>query len=454
MELTLPQQATQEVKTEPIRYCLYARKSSEQDERQALSIEQQIKEMELLSDHWGIKIAEVRRESHSSKESGTRPVYNRLIKDIQLGFFNGIVTWAPDRLSRNAGDLGILVDLMDQGKLAEIRTHGQTFTNSPNEKFLLMILGSQAKLENDNRGLNVIRGLHNKAANGWRPGVAPMGYLNNGLGEEKIIIDEDRAPIIVEMFERVAKQAYTGREIKRWLDSIDFRTRNGKQLVLSAIYRTLRNPFYYGEFQYPKTSDKLHQGKHVPIISKQLFDDVQMQLTVAPKAPAGTKEFSFTKMIKCGVCKTGITAEEKLRKLKTGEIRRYVYYHCGRANDLDCIQPYIRESELMIELLNVIDDLELDEIGAQQQFKEELIRYERFAGVLKQNSDNSEQTANLTIDLKAYSKYVLQHGTKEEKREILQYVTGELFLKDLKVYVERKPRSKKLIQVSSNPTAI
>lgn len=76
--------------------------------------------MLLLADHWGIEIAEVRKESHSSKESGTRPIYNRLIKDIQLGYFNGIVTWAPDRLSRNAGDLGILVDLMDQGKLAEI----------------------------------------------------------------------------------------------------------------------------------------------------------------------------------------------------------------------------------------------------------------------------------------------------------------------------------------------
>lgn len=119
--------------------------------------------MNLLAEHWDVEITETRTESHSSKTSGARPVLNRLIKDIELGFFNGIIAWAPDRLSRNAGDSGVLVDLMDQGKLLEIRTHGQTFTNSPNEKFLLMILGSQAKLENDNRGLNVIRGLHNKA---------------------------------------------------------------------------------------------------------------------------------------------------------------------------------------------------------------------------------------------------------------------------------------------------
>src|SRR5680860_1829244 len=258
MELTLPQQIQNAPKTAPIRWCLYSRKSSEQDERQALSIEQQIKEMQLLADHWNIEISEIRQESHSSKVAGTRPIFNRLIKDIQLGYFGGIISWVPDRLSGSAGDLGVLVDLMDEGKLVEIRTHSQTFTNNPNEKFLLMILGSQAKLENDNRGANVIRGLHNKAANGWRPGVAPVGYLNNGMGEEKIIVNPDRSPPIIEMFERVAKSAWTGRDIKRWLDEIDFQSKHGNRLGLSHIYRTLKNPFYYGEFQYPKTNATMH----------------------------------------------------------------------------------------------------------------------------------------------------------------------------------------------------
>lgn len=369
-------------------------------------------------------------------------MFNRLIKDIELGFFNGIIAWAPDRLSRNAGDLGVLVDLMDQGKLLEIRTHGQAFTNSPNEKFLLMILGSQAKLENDNRGLNVIRGLHNKARNGWRPGVAPIGYLNNGVGEEKIMVDELRAPTIIEMFERVAKQAHTGRDVKRWLDEIDFRSRHGKRLVLSHIYRTLNNPFYYGEFQYPKSEPTFHKGKHKPLITRELWDEVQLQLSIAPRAPAGTKEFSFTKILKCGACKTGITAEEKLKKIKsTGEIRRYVYYHCGRANDLDCTQPYIRENDLMKELLELIDSLELDEIGAHEQFKEELERYEKFIGVIGQN--NQPQSKHI-IDLKSYAKYVLKNGTKDDKREILKHLNGDLYLEEQRVYVKRKRKSKTL----------
>lgn len=138
-----------------VRYCLYARKSTESEERQILSIDSQVKEMLQIAERDGLEIAEIRRESHSAKATGQRAVFNEIVNDVKLGKFNGILTWAADRLSRNAGDLGKLVDLMDEKALIEIRTYGQKFTNSPNEKFMLMILGSHAKLENDNRGVNV-----------------------------------------------------------------------------------------------------------------------------------------------------------------------------------------------------------------------------------------------------------------------------------------------------------
>jgi DNA invertase Pin-like site-specific DNA recombinase len=109
--------------TSPIQYCLYARKSTESDELQALSIDSQIKEMLEMAKAENMEIKEIRRESHSAKDSGQRPVFNQLLVDIRAGMFNGILCWAPDRLSRNAGDLGAVVDLMDQGRLIEIRTH-------------------------------------------------------------------------------------------------------------------------------------------------------------------------------------------------------------------------------------------------------------------------------------------------------------------------------------------
>src|SRR3990167_971377 len=161
------------VEAPKVKYLLYARKSTESEERQILSIDSQVKEMLQIAEREGLEIAEIRRESHSAKATGQRPVFNEIINDIRIGKFNGIMTWAPDRLARNAGDLGALVDLMDQKILIEIRTYGQRFTNNPNEKFMLMILGSQAKLENDNRVVNVKRGLRARCEMGLWPCTAP-----------------------------------------------------------------------------------------------------------------------------------------------------------------------------------------------------------------------------------------------------------------------------------------
>ena len=199
------------VQEKPVKYCLYARKSTESEERQVLSIDSQVNEMLQLAEKDNLEIVEIKRESHSAKETLQRPVFNELLDDIRLNKFNGIITWAPDRLSRNAGDLGAIVDLMDQGKLQTIRTHGQIFTNNPNEKFLLMILGSQAKLENDHRGINVKRGLRARCERGLWPTVAPLGYLNQKRMDKKgvVIVDPQRAPVIKKMFEKVAYEKYS-----------------------------------------------------------------------------------------------------------------------------------------------------------------------------------------------------------------------------------------------------
>src|SRR5574343_1429305 len=248
---------------QPIKYCLYARKSTEQEDKQALSIESQVREMQALAEREKLNVVEIKREAHSSKEVGQRPVYNELIQEIRQGKFTGILTWAPDRLSRNAGDLGAVVDLMDQKLLLEIRTYGQKFTNNPNEKFLLMILGSQAKLENDNKMVNVKRGLRTRAEMGLWPGVAPTGYLNSKRTDQKcqVFIDTHRAPIIKKMFEKVAYEKISGRRLHSWLkDEIKFKTKNGKFLSLSNVYIILKSPFYYGEFEYPKGSGNWYRG--------------------------------------------------------------------------------------------------------------------------------------------------------------------------------------------------
>jgi site-specific DNA recombinase len=387
--------------------------------------------MEKMAVIENLEIVITKRESHSAKEAGQRPIFNEIIEDIKQKKFDGILTWAPDRISRNAGDLGRIVDLMDQGLLKEIRTYGgQKFTNNPNEKFLLMILGSQAKLENDNKVINVRRGLRARAAMGLKPSLALTGYLNSKNKDEKchVIIDTIRAPIIKKMFEKVGYENQSGRQIYRWLKETGFTTRTGKALALGNIYRLLRMPFYYGVFEYPRGSGEWYQGKHMPIITKELFDIVQEKIKTDKKKAYG-REFAFTSMLECAYCGSGITAEEKVKELKDGSIKNYIFYRCTKLRNLDCGNDQVSELILINEMLKIIDGMSLDKSELRQKLEKEVTRYALFqTGVLK--SELPKVKNHHDINIKMFAKYLLQHGTLTEKREVLSCIKSKIILKD------------------------
>jgi DNA invertase Pin-like site-specific DNA recombinase len=411
-----------------VKYCLYARKSTESEERQVLSIDSQIKEMLQLADREGLEVVEMKRESHSAKETGKRPVFNEIVEELRAGKYNGILTWAADRISRNAGDLGKIVDLMDAGALQEIRTYSQSFRNNPNEKFLLMILGSQAKLENDNRGVNVKRGLRTRCEMGLRPGVAPIGYFNEKHADKKChaAVDPVRAPIIKQIFEKVANEKWSGRRIHQWLKfDINFKSKANKNLTLSNVYIILQNAFYYGDFEYPEKSGNWYKGRHQPLITKELFDRAQEQLKRDRIVRSDIKEFAFTKLMMCGDCGSGISADEKFKKLKDGTANRYVYYGCTRARDLHCKGGYVREEDLIEQMVKIVDQLDLNRLTMRAKFEAEVERFRKFqrsfAGAAQVKTDKD-------IDLRQYAKYLLKEGSVTEKRELLLCIKSKLVL--------------------------
>lgn len=418
------------------KYCLYARKSTESEERQILSIDSQIKEMLQLADREGLEIVSMKRESHSAKETGQRPVFNEIVDEIRAGKYNAILTWAPDRISRNAGDLGKIVDLMDAGKLLEIRTFGQKFTNSPSEKFLLMILGSQAKLENDNRGVNVKRGLRTRAEMGLWSGLAPLGYLNQYRMDKKceIIIDPERAPVIKQMFEKVAYEQWSGRRVYHWLlHDLNFYTRGNKPLTMSGVHRILGNPFYYGVFERPLRSGNWYQGKHEPIVTKELFEKARAQMK-RDQIVRETREFAFTKLFSCGYCGSGISAEEKWRQLKDGGANRHIYYSCARSRDRFCKNKYIEEDDLINELLKIIDQLNINELGMRAKLEEEMKRFNIFQSSVMGSKEKIKE--NSETDIKNYAKYVLKHGSTVEKRELLGNLRSRIVYKDKVLFLQ------------------
>jgi site-specific DNA recombinase len=418
-----------------LKYCLYARKSTESDERQAMSIDSQIKEMQAMAEREGLNVVAIKRESFSAKQSGSRPVFNQLLHDIRNGEYNAILTWAPDRMSRNAGDLGSLVDLMDMNRLQRIRTYSQSFSNTPNEKFLLMILCSQAKLENDNRGINVKRGIRAKCEMGWRPGPAPIGYINRSFaGVKEMVLDEERAPIIKEMFERSGLQSQSGRTIKDWLDSTGFTTKAGARLSLSQIYRILTNPFYYGYFAYP-AGGPLYKGQHEPTISKQLFDTVRSRMSaiVPDNKPAwGSKRFPFKHLFYCGSCGSRLTVEEHFKKRKDGGKNRHVYYRCTKSTkDPDCPERSITANMIVEQVLGLIELGEFDDLEPNEMLFKRIEQHKRITSqLIKDHGIKLTERDHF----RNFASYTLKQGTLGEQDGFIRGLNIPLFVKDRTIY--------------------
>ena len=421
-----------ELEQEELRYCLYARKSSESDERQAMSINAQVKEMLDIAKAQDLNIVHTLEESHSAKESGQRDVYNELIQSIKDGEYNAVLTWSPDRLSRNAGDLGAIVDLMDQGKLLHIKTYSQTFTNSPSEKFLLMILCSQAKLENDNKSINVKRGIKAKCEMGWRPGAAPLGYINRSYnGVKEIALDPERSHYVAEIFKLAAK-GMSGRDIKAWLDKEGFRTKGGAQISRSQIFEIINNTFYYGEFQYPEGQGKFYQGKHEPLTTKELYDQIQQSRVIPVKVKWGSKKFAFKDIFRCGTCRANITAEEKFKALKDGSFNRHVYYRCTKTKRPDCPEKYLNEKKL-VEQLEVFIEENIKTIRISKDLQKKCRDHADIVQDILETRGLKDET---TAPLVEYSKFILKKGTYKEQGELVEGIKNKFVIRNQQLCVK------------------
>lgn len=161
-----------------------------------------------------------------------------------------------------------------------------------------------------------------------------------------------------------------------------------------------------------------------PIISRDLFDDAQLQLERDPKPRPNSKEFQFTKLISCATCNTSVVAEEHFKQLRDGGLRKYVYYHCTK-RDPNCKQLYIREDRMLTQILALIDKIDLDELGLRERLEREVARMRKFtAGILQQ----AHQIDLPKVDCRAYAKYTLKEGTLKERRELLGCLKSKLYL--------------------------
>ncbi len=101
-------------------YFLYARKSTDDEDRQILSIEAQLTELREFAQKESLTIIREFVEAKTAKVPG-RPLFNQMIELIERGEASGILAWHPDRLARNSVDGGRVVYLLDTGKLSSLK---------------------------------------------------------------------------------------------------------------------------------------------------------------------------------------------------------------------------------------------------------------------------------------------------------------------------------------------
>lgn len=418
--------------TAKIKYIAYSRKSTESEERQILSLDDQKKEVEEMQRRDNLRIVEKylgseRGESQSAHKRG-RPIFNHIMRQIEVGKANGLLVWHPNRLARNAYDGGLIITLMDEGKLFEIRTPHRIYQNTPDDKFFLQLEFGMAKKSSDDNSVAVKRGLKTKVQMGWYPSRVPLGYLNTIIkekGTNEVVRDPERFDTVKRMWNLMLTGNYTPPQIlkmanKEW----KFKTRTtkrfvGKPLSRSGIYRLFTNPFYYGWFLYGKPR-QLHKGSQEPMITEEEFDRVQKLLGRDGRPRPKEHRFAFTGLMKCGNCGGGITAEEKIKRQKNGNVHHYVYYHCGRKKDENC-----REKTVELKDLNGQIDMLISKLTISDKFKSWAIKY---LHEIRQNEARSIETV-----LENKQKTLFQI-TKQLDNLLLKYTSpeneGEQFISD------------------------
>ncbi len=331
-------------------YFLYARKSTDVEDKQIMSIDAQLFELRQLAAREHLTIVDELIEKQSAKIPG-RVVFNEMLARIEAGEASGILSWHPDRLARNSIDGGRLIYLLDTGKLAALKFPGTFwFENTPQGKFMLGLAFAQSKQYVDALSENTKRGLREKIRRGEFPAHAPIGYLND-YRTKRIIVAPETAPLVKQCFELYATGEWTLDKLREFLGAHKLRTPNGKLVGRSYVSRMLSNPMYYGHFRY---KEEVHEGCHEPLIPKSLFDKVQVVINrrwrCSPaEQPRPTK--AFLGLIRCAECSSSITAETQ---------KGHVYYRCTKKNKAQkCLQPYIREEALDTQISTLLSQFAL-----------------------------------------------------------------------------------------------
>lgn len=353
-------------------YFIYARKSSESEDRQVQSIDDQIDRLKELANRFGLNIKEIFTESKSAKKPDCRPIFSDVLRRIEEGEADGILCWQINRLTRNPVDSGKLGWMLQQGTLQSIQTIDREYLPDDNVLLFNIETGVANQFIIDLRK-NSMRGTKSKAQKGWMPSGAPLGYLNDKL-ENIIVKDPDRFDMVRKMWDMMLTGNYVPSQILETANSEwGFRTPKKKRsgdvpLSLGGIYRMFSNIFYTGKY-FNWSGELYNTGKHPQMITLEEFDRVQVILGRQGKPRSKNREFAYTGIIECGECGSMITGTEKEKIVKrTGELKSYFYYNCTKRKKPH--GPKCKQKPVTLDKLEDQIEAELEKHTIIPQFKD------------------------------------------------------------------------------------
>jgi DNA invertase Pin-like site-specific DNA recombinase len=414
----------------PYKYILYARKSSEDKNRQVTSIEDQIKELKRIAKELDIQIVEIISESKSAKKPG-REGFNEMLQKIHQGEADGILCWKLDRLARNPIDHGNIAWMLQQGIIQRIKTHSSEYKPSDNVLMMQVEFGMATQYVRDLR-TNVSRGTRLKAERGWFPSpILPLGYKHNPLYLAKestieIIPDTERYKKVKQLWDMLLTSAYSVADLKRHGDAIGLKSKKGNYLTLATYHLLFKKTFYAGFFEWKNAEGcKIsYDGKHKPMITLLQFEEAQKILGNYHR-PTRTRErnytFPFRGIMSCGECSGYVTAEKihqvictkckykfsiktntQCRKCKTDfyDMKKPVeiikkYYRCSKKQNKNCSQKSIEQQQIMIYAENFAETMKIDD-KFYEWAKKEVLYLDKVNEKESQAKDLSKRQNELT----------------------------------------------------------
>ncbi len=335
---------------------IYVRVSSKEQEMEGFSVPAQKKLLKEYCVQKGYRILKEFVDIETAKRSG-RKQFNEMIKFAKSNkLVKHILVEKTDRLARNITDYAHIDGLMEREDLSIHLVKENSILNRDSRSHLKFIFGIKvvvAKNFSDNLSEETKKGMLEKAEQGIYPSFAPYGYMNVEENGKKILNpDPSTAPYVKKMFELYATGNYSLLSLKNKMLAGGMIYRNGRNFYKHTVEVILKNEFYTGVFKWK--GKKYENAQHKPLISRELFREVQTILTKPNKYKSRKDLFAFTNLISCAVCGFSITAQVQKGK--------YVYYHCSGYKG-NCRQPYVREEIIEQQITDVLETFHItDEI--------------------------------------------------------------------------------------------